>query len=84
MKSVRKILELTFSIGGSLLSVYVAGYWLFFRPVRWLITSYTAGTMTRSGIIFSVVKIFLASTVGGGIWCIFDIIAGKFRDLPED
>ena len=34
--------------------------------------------------IVNVIKIFIASTVGGAIWCLCDIIASHFRDIPTD
>jgi hypothetical protein len=42
-----------------------------------------AGTLTSHELIICIVKIFLASTVAGGIWSIFDIMAGCFRDDRE-
>ena len=38
----------------------------------------------ETDLIISVIKIFFASTAAGAIWCVFDIIAGKFRDSGED
>lgn len=79
-KYLRKILAVGFSILGTLLAIYVGGYWLFLRPVRSLFVAFTSGALTKNVLVICVVKIFLASTAGGGIWCICDIIAGKFRD----
>ena len=50
----------------------------------WLITGFTGGTLSAGMILINVFKIFVASTVGGAIWCVCDIIAGFFRDLPEE
>ena len=83
-KNAKKALAVFFSILGSVLGLYIGGYWLFARPVYWLVTGFSAGTLTSRTLLICIIKIFIASTVGGGIWCICDIIAGIFRDLPED
>lgn len=79
-KTIRRVLALSISILGTILALYVGGYWFFIHPVRFLYAAFLAGTLTRKALLGSIIKIFLASTVGGAIWCICDIIAGKFRD----
>ena len=79
-KGMKKFLAVAISLLGTLLAIYVGGYWLLFRPVCFLINGFTAGILTRQDLIICIVKIFLASTAAGAIWCVFDIIAGKFRD----
>lgn len=79
-KTLRRVLAISFSVLGTGLALYFGGYWLFIRPVRYLYTSLMAGTLTSKHLLICIVKIFLASTAGGGIWVICDIIAGKFRD----
>lgn len=83
-KNAKKVLAWLFSILGTVLAIYVGGYWLFLNPVYLLVTGFTAGRMTKTLLIVSIIKIFIASTIGGGIWCVFDIIAGLFRDEPRD
>ena len=58
-KNIRKVTAVLLGLLGTILAIYVGGYWLFIRPVRFLYVGFMAG---------------------GGIWCIFDIIAGHFRD----
>ncbi len=77
---IRKLLDIVFSILGAVLAIYVGGYWLFLRPVYFLVTAYKTATITPHLLIVCIIKILVASTAGGGIWCICDIIAGKFRD----
>lgn len=79
-KTIRRVLAITFSILGTVLALYFGGYWLFIRPVRYLYISLMAGTLTRKSLLICIIKIFLASSAGGGIWCVCDIIAGRFRD----
>ena len=83
-KNAKKSLAIFFSVLGSVLGLYFGGYWLFVRPVYWLVTGFTGGTLTAGILIINIFKIFIASTIGGGIWCVCDIIAGFFRDLPEE
>ena len=80
----KKVLAVLFSILGTVLGLYIGGYWLFARPVYWLVTGFTGGTLTAGILIINIFKIFIASTIGGSIWCVCDIIAGFFRDNPRD
>lgn len=82
-KSIRRIIAIAFSILGTVLGLYVGGYLLFLQPLRGLFVALTVGEITKKFLLISIVKIFLASTAGGSIWCICDIIAGFFRDEPE-
>lgn len=83
-KNAKRALAVLFSILGTVMGLYIGGYMLFVRPVYWLVTSFSGGTLTAGLLLINVIKIFIASTVGGAIWCICDIIAGHFRDLPDD
>lgn len=83
-KNAKRVLATLFSILGTVLGLYVGGYWLFARPVYYLVTGFKAGTLTSHMLILSIVEIFIASTIGGGIWCVCDILASYFRDEPRD
>ncbi|MBO6214484.1 MAG: hypothetical protein J6N76_02980 [Lachnospiraceae bacterium] len=82
-KGFRRVMELILSIGGTLLSVYVGGYLLLIRPVLKLYGLFMAGGLTTPLLFRYVIEVFLSMTVGGAIWCLFDILAGKFRDREE-
>lgn len=82
-KQVRRILAWLISLVGTLLAIYIGGYWLLFRPVRFLYLGFLAGSLTKKSFFVCIVKIFFASTAAGGIWSVFDIIAGHFRDDPQ-
>lgn len=79
-KNVRKIIAVLLGLLGTILAIYIGGYWLFIRPVRYLYVGFLAGTLTKKSLIICIIKILLSSTAGGGIWCAFDIFAGHFRD----
>ena len=83
-KNAKRAIAVLFSILGTVLGLYIGGYCLFVRPVYWLVTGFMDGTLTAGILIINVIKIFIASTVGGAIWCLCDIIAGFFRDEPKD
>ncbi len=78
-----KILEHFFSIFGTLLALYVGGYLMFIRSVGYLYNSFILGSVSKEGLIIAIICIFFATTVIGFIWCLFDIIAGIFRDNPR-
>ncbi len=83
-KNAKRALAVLFSILGTVLGLYIGGYVLFVRPVYWLVTGFTSGNLTAVMLLINVIKIFVASTVGGAIWCICDIIASHIKGLPED
>ncbi len=79
-KTIRRMLVVGFGLLGTVLALYIGGYLLFICPVRHLYSCFLAGTLTKKKIIIDVIQIFFASTAGGGVWCLFDIIGGRFRD----
>ena len=83
-KNAKRVIAVLFSILGTVLGLFIGGYCLFVRPVYWLVTGFMDGTLTAGILIINVIQIFIASTVGGAIWCLCDIIAGFFRDEPKD
>ncbi|MBQ7149086.1 MAG: hypothetical protein IJR96_10095 [Pseudobutyrivibrio sp.] len=83
-KNAKKALAVLFSILGTVLGLYIGGYMLFVRPVYWLVIGFTDGTLTAGMLLVNIFKIFIASTVGGAIWCLCDIIASHIKGLPED
>ncbi|MCR5546718.1 MAG: hypothetical protein K6F30_09630 [Lachnospiraceae bacterium] len=83
-KTLRKAMALFLSLGGTLLALYVGGYWLLFRPLRNLYVGYIEHIITWRLLLNSFIRIFLAATVFGSIWCVFDILAGFFRDEEEE
>ena len=83
-KNAKRALAVLFSILGTVLGLYIGGYLLFARPVYLLVTHFTAGTLTAKVLITNILFIFVASTIGGAIWCLCDIIAGFFRDEPRE
>ncbi len=79
-KCLRKFLEIFFSVLGVVLGLYVGGYLMFIRSVGYLYNGFLNGGITKSGLVFAIVCIFLSTTVIGFFWCVCDIIAGIFRD----
>ncbi len=83
-KPLRKFLSVFISLGGTLLSAYLCGYWLLIRPILNLYHGYIDHAITLPLILNSVIRIFISSTIFGGLWCVFDILAGFFRDEEEE
>ncbi len=83
-KSVRKLLSVLISIFGTFMMIYIAGYLMFLEPIRQLYIAFTEDTLTASLLFTSLIKLFFCATMGGAIWCIFDIIAGLFRDEDRE
>ena len=83
-KTLRKAIAILLSLGGTLLALYVAGYWLFVRPIHNLYLGYTAHAITLPLLLNSFIRVFFSATVFGAIWCLFDILAGFFRDDEDE
>ncbi len=79
-KSIRKLLVILINLLGVFMMLYLGGYWLLFRPARDLYWCYIDNAWTLKRLFLDLLKIFLASTAVGAIWCIFDILASFFRD----
>lgn len=84
MKQFRKTIAILISLFGSLLALYTGGYVLFLLPLLGLYKAFTTGSLTLSLLLRDLIMIFFAATVGGAIWCVFDILAGFFRDHEEE
>jgi len=82
-KIVQRAIAAILSTVGSLLALYIGGYWMFVRPIYWLYYYFTNGGLTIHLLFINLLKIFLSSTVIGGIWIIFDIAAGFFRGYED-
>ena len=82
-KAFKKVMELLLSIGGTILGLYLCGYWLLFDPLRNLYVGYMNHAITWGLLLNSFIRIFFCATVFGAIWCIFDILAGFFREDEE-
>ncbi len=76
-----KIIAKLISILGIGLSIFVGGYVFLIRPIYTIFVGFTNDTLTSKDLLISIVLIFLAATVSGGIWILFDMIAGIFRDM---
>ena len=82
-KTVKKIVEILISLSGTVLGIYVAGYWLLYKPLKNLYIAYLAHAISWGLLLNSFIRIFFCATVFGAIWCIFDILAGFFREEEE-
>ncbi len=76
-----KVIAKLISIVGAGLALFVAGYIFLIKPIYTIFTGFMQDTLTSKDLLINIVLIFLAATVGGGIWIVFDMIAGIFRDM---
>ena len=82
-KVVQRVIATILSTVGSLLALYVGGYWMFVRPLYRIYYCFMNGGLTIHILFISLLKVFLSSTVIGSIWIIFDIAAGFFRGYED-
>ena len=83
-KTAKKVMAILLSLFGTLLALYVGGYWLLIRPIHNLYLGYMHHSLSLALLLNSFVRIFFSATVFGSIWCIFDILAGFFREEEEE
>lgn len=76
-----KIIARLISVLGAGLALFVAGYFFLIKPIYTIFVGFTQDTLTSKDLLINIVLIFLAATVGGAIWIVFDMIAGIFRDM---
>ena len=80
---LRKFLSIFFTTVGVALAVYVGVYKMFLVQIYHAYQNFANGTMTIRLVVHYAVSIFLAMTVAGAIWAVFDIISSKFKDKEE-
>jgi hypothetical protein len=78
--AAKKLIVILLSLAGTFLSVYIGGYVMLIAPAMSLYREFIAHTLTIKDLFVDIVSFSLAATVGGTIWCIFDIVAGLFRE----
>lgn len=79
-KNIRKVTAVLLGLLGTILAIYVGGYWLFIRPVRFLYVGFMAGTLTKKSLLIALSRYFLHLRQAEVSGVSLDIIAGHFRD----
>lgn len=79
----RHFLVIFFSVVGTALAIYVAGWIMVIEPLISLWGQFQDHTVRFRDVFCVVLSVALSATAGGGIWCAFDILAGLFRDREE-
>ena len=77
---IRKVIVVLIEIFGTLFSLYVSIYVMIVQPALALYSEYKSHTLTAQHLFIDILSFIFAMTAGGGLWCLFDIIAGIFRD----
>jgi TRAP-type C4-dicarboxylate transport system permease small subunit len=77
---IRRVIVLLIEIFGTFFSLYVSIYVMIVQPAMALYSEYRSHTLKASHLFIDILSFIFALTAGGGLWCLFDIIAGIFRD----
>lgn len=83
-KKVRFALAWATKIFGTCLALFIGVYVLLIIPIMELVNSLAAGTLTKTLLLVCILKVFFASTVGGFIWCLFDIISSHIKGIVKE
>lgn len=69
-KRVKKILSIICLILGSFFSLYVGAWLMLIKPIHFLITSFSGGTLEMKDLIACIIKIAFSTTFAGLVWCV--------------
>lgn len=83
-RRVKQTITLSLNIVGTLIAVWVSFYYFLYLPVTDIWSMLRVTDFSMKMFVLDVIKIVIASTVGGTIWVFFDLIAGYFREYPEE
>ena len=83
-RRVKQTITLSLNIIGTLIAVWVSFYYFLYLPVTDIWSMLRVTDFSMKMFVLDVIKIVIASTVGGTIWVFFDLIAGYFREYPEE
>lgn len=72
-----------FYLAFTVLALYVGGWLMLVSPIKEAIAAYFAGELTVKGILFTLIKCLLSTTVAGAIWSAGYITRQKFIGHPE-
>ena len=68
---------------GVFLTIYIGGWVMLIKPIRLLLTAFSAKTLTFTMLVNCIIKIALSTTVGGFLWCLGYIGFNHFRGTEE-
>lgn len=78
------LLAVIIYLTGFAVAVYVGGWVMIIKPVKYTISAYTLGTLTLSQLIVSVIKCISSLTVTGLIWCLGYIASNHIYDSRDE
>ena len=70
-------------IMGVFCSLYVGGWMLLIQPIRKLLDAFSAGTLTFTMLVASIIQIALSTTFAGLVWCIGYIGYNFFKGTED-
>lgn len=84
IRNIRMLLAVIIYLTGFAVAVYVGGWVMIIKPVKYTISAYTLGTLTLSQLIVSVIKCISSLTVTGLIWCLGYIASNHIYDSRDE
>lgn len=84
IRNIRMLLAAIIYLTGFAVAVYVGGWVMIIKPVKYTISAYTLGTLTLSQLIVSVIKCISSLTVTGLIWCLGYIASNHIYDSRDE
>lgn len=68
---------------GILCAIYVGGWLMFIKPIQTLVLAFSAGTLSLSILLKSIIKIAFSSTFAGLVFCIGYIGYNHFKGTED-
>ena len=83
-RNIRIIISMTIYMTGFAAAIYIGGWVMFIKPVKFTITAYTLGTLTLPQLLIAIIKCVCSLTVAGLVWCIGYIASNHIYDSRDE
>ena len=83
-RNIRMLLAMIIYLTGFAVAIYVGGWVMIIKPVKYTISAYALGTLTLSQLVVSVMKCISSLTVTGLIWCLGYIASNHIYDSRDE
>ncbi len=79
-RNIRIIISMAIYMTGFAAAIYIGGWVMFIKPVKFTITAYTLGTLTLPQLLIAICSL----TVAGLVWCIGYIASNHIYDSRDE
>ncbi len=83
-RNIRMILSMAIYLTGFIAAIYIGGWLMLVKPVKYTITAYTLGTLTVPQLVLAAIKCICSLTVAGLVWCIGYIASNHIYDSRDE